>query len=152
MDKSFLESLEYLKSKTNLQPKSGIVLGTGLGNLARQIETEIAIPYEEIPHFPKTTVEGHHGELIFGFYNGQAVVAMKGRFHFYEGYNMKEVTYPIRIMKLLGIETIFISNAAGGVNPDFHIGDLMLITDHINFFPESPLRGPNIEEFGPRFP
>lgn len=152
MDKSFLESLEFLRSKTNIQPKSGIVLGTGLGELVDHIDTEIEIPYEDIPHFPVSTVEGHQGKLIFGFLNGRSVVAMKGRFHYYEGYSMQEVTYPIRIMKLLGIEDIFISNAAGGVNPDFLIGDLMMIIDHINFFPDSPLRGPNIEEFGPRFP
>ncbi len=152
MDKSFIESVEYLKSKTGIEPKSGIVLGTGLGDLVDHLDIEIEIPYEDIPHFPVSTVEGHQGKLIFGFLNGRAVVAMKGRFHYYEGYTMQEVTYPIRIMKLLGIEDIYISNAAGGVNPDFQIGDLMMLTDHINFFPDSPLRGPNIEEFGPRFP
>ncbi len=152
MDKSFLESIEYLKSKTSFNPLSGIVLGTGLGELVNLINIEVEIPYEDIPHFPVSTVEGHHGKLIFGTINDRPVVAMKGRFHFYEGYSMKEVTYPIRIMKLLGIKEIFISNAAGCVNPNFDIGDIMLIIDHINYFPESPLRGPNMEDFGPRFP
>ena len=152
MDKSFLESLEYLGSQTKLKPKTGIVIGTGLGDLVNHIDIVAEIPYENIPYFPVSTVEGHHGKLIFGLLNQRPVVVMKGRFHYYEGYSMKEVTYPIRIMKLLGIKEIFISNAAGGVNPDFEIGDLMLIRDHIDCFPENPLRGANLEDFGPRFP
>ena len=152
MDNSLIESLEYLGTQTSFKPQTGIVLGTGLGDLVDHIEIEKIIRYEDIPHFPVSTVEGHHGELIFGLLNSRPVVAMKGRFHYYEGYSMQEVTYPIRIMKLLGISEIFISNAAGGVNTDFDIGDLMLIIDHINFFPDNPLRGANLEEFGPRFP
>lgn len=145
------ESLDFLKGEIDFKPVTGIVLGTGLGDLVNNIEVHAKIPYSRIPHFPVSTVEGHHGALIFGYLNNRPVVAMQGRFHYYEGYSMKEVTYPIRIMKLLGIKDIFISNASGGVNPDFEVGDLMLIRDHINFFPESPLRGPNHDEFGPRF-
>lgn len=152
MDKKYVESVKFLEARTSLLPKTGIVLGTGLGGLVQQIDIEDEIPYEDIPHFPVSTVEGHHGMLIFGRIKGRAVVAMKGRFHYYEGYSMQEVTYPIRIMKLLGINEIILSNAAGGVNSEFLIGDLMMINDHIDFFPENPLRGPNIEEFGPRFP
>jgi purine-nucleoside phosphorylase len=152
MDKSFVESLTYLSSQTTLKPKTGIVLGTGLGELVEKIDIKAEIDYKDIPNFPVSTVEGHQGKLIFGLLNQRTVVAMQGRFHYYEGYSMEEVTYPIRLMKLLGIQEIFISNAAGGVNPDFAIGDLMIIRDHINFFPDSPLRGPNMEDFGPRFP
>ncbi len=152
MDKSFHESLGYLASQTTFKPKTGIVLGTGLGDLVENMDIKAEILYKDIPHFPVSTVEGHHGKLIFGFLNHRPVVAMQGRFHYYEGYSMEKVTYPIRIMKLLGIKEIFISNAAGGVNPDFNIGDLMLIRDHIDFFPENPLRGANLEDFGPRFP
>jgi len=152
MDKSYLESLEYLGTQTNFKPLTGIVLGTGLGDLVDHIDIEAVIEYEDIPHFPLSTVEGHQGMLIFGLLNKRPVVAMKGRFHYYEGYSMKEVTFPIRIMKLLGIKEIFISNAAGGVNSDFGIGDLMMINDHIDFFPENPLRGANLKDLGPRFP
>lgn len=152
MDKSFTESLAFLSSQTSLKPKTGIVLGTGLGELVKKIDIKSEIDYKNIPNFPVSTVEGHQGKLIFGLLNERPVVAMQGRFHYYEGYSMEEVTYPIRIMKLLGIREIFISNAAGGVNPDFAIGDLMIISDHINFFPDNPLRGPNMEDFGPRFP
>jgi purine-nucleoside phosphorylase len=152
MDKKYKESFEYLKSRSSLKPETGIVLGTGLGGLVKQINIETEIPYEEIPHFPLSTVEGHKGRLIFGTISGRTVVAMNGRFHYYEGYTMQEVTYPIRIMKILGIREILISNAAGGVNPDFKVGDLMLIRDHIDFFPDNPLRGLNIKDFGPRFP
>ncbi len=132
-------------------PETAIILGTGLGNLAENISDKTEIPYEEIPHFPVSTVEGHSGKLIFGRLGNKEILAMKGRFHFYEGYNMKEVTYPIRVMRELGIKTLFVSNAAGGTNPNFEIGDLMIISDHINLFPEHPLRGKNIE-YGPRFP
>jgi purine-nucleoside phosphorylase len=132
-------------------PKTAIILGTGLGQLASEITDKQEIPYEEIPNFPVSTVEGHSGKLIFGKLGGVDIMAMKGRFHFYEGYSMKEVTFPVRVMYELGIKMLFVSNAAGGMNPGFKIGDLMVITDHINFFPEHPLRGKNFPT-GPRFP
>ena len=133
------------------KPTTAIILGTGLGKLADEIEITQAIPYSEIPNFPVSTVEGHSGKLILGKLGGKDIMAMQGRFHFYEGYSMKEVTFPVRVMYELGIRTLFVSNAAGGTNPDFHIGTLMNITDHINFFPENPLRGKNMPT-GPRFP
>ena len=132
-------------------PKTAIILGTGLGQLASEITDKNEIPYTEIPNFPVSTVEGHSGKLIFGKLGGVDILAMQGRFHFYEGYSMKEVTFPVRVMYELGIKTLFVSNAAGGMNPKFSIGDLMIITDHINFFPEHPLRGKNFPT-GPRFP
>ena len=132
-------------------PETAIVLGTGLGRLSEEIEKEVTIPYKDIPKFPVSTVEGHEGKLIFGKLGGKDIMAMEGRFHYYEGYSMKEVTFPIRIMRELGVKTLFVSNAAGGTNPSFRIGDLMIITDHINFMPENPLHGPNIPP-GPRFP
>ena len=146
------ETKAFLESKTNTKPFTGIVLGTGLGNLSSEIDIEIAIPYEEIPNFPVSTVEGHSGKLLFGTINNVPVVAMQGRFHYYEGYSLKECTFPIRVMKALGIKNLFLSNASGGVNADFEIGDIMLITDHINLLPDNPLRGKNIDELGPRFP
>lgn len=133
------------------RPKTAIILGTGLGQLASEITESHAISYADIPHFPVSTVEGHAGKLIFGKLGGKEIMAMEGRFHFYEGYSMKEVTFPVRVMKALGIETLFVSNAAGGMNPGFHVGDLMVITDHLNLFPEHPLRGKN-DPVGPRFP
>ena len=133
------------------KPKTAIILGSGLGELASEITDAVEIPYEEIPNFPVSTVEGHSGKLIFGKLGKKNVMAMKGRFHFYEGYGMKHVTFPIRVMYELGIKTLFVSNAAGGMNPVFRIGDLMVITDHINMFPEHPLYGPNFPT-GPRFP
>lgn len=133
-------------------PKVGIVLGTGLGDLASQITDRQEIPYQEIPNFPISTVEGHSGKLIIGLLGSTKVLAMQGRFHYYEGYSMKEVTFPVRVMKELGVETLLLSNAAGGMNPDFEIGDLMIIKDHINLFPEHPLRGRNYNELGVRFP
>ena len=132
-------------------PKTAIVLGTGLGQLASEITDTYEFPYSEIPNFPVSTVEGHSGKLIFGRLGGKDIMAMQGRFHFYEGYSMKEVTFPVRVMYELGIQTLFVSNAAGGMNPDFRIGDLMVITDHLNLFPEHPLRGKNFPT-GPRFP
>ena len=132
-------------------PETAIVLGTGLGQLAQRIEKLLTIPYSEIPNFPVSTVEGHAGQLIFGRLGGKDVMAMEGRFHYYEGYTMQQVTFPVRVMYELGIKTLFVSNAAGGTNPDFKIGDLMIITDHINYMPENPLHGPNIP-MGPRFP
>ena len=132
-------------------PKTAIILGTGLGSLVHEITDAYEISYKDIPNFPISTVEGHSGKLIFGKLGNKDIMAMQGRFHFYEGYSMQEVTFPVRVMRELGIKTLFVSNAAGGMNPDFSIGDLMIITDHINFFPEHPLRGKNIE-YGPRFP
>ena len=132
-------------------PTTAIILGTGLGQLASEITDKLEFPYSEIPNFPVSTVEGHSGKLIFGKLGGKDIMAMQGRFHYYEGYSMKEVTFPIRVMYELGIKTLFVSNAAGGMNPKFNIGDLMVITDHINFFPEHPLRGKNFPT-GPRFP
>ena len=127
-------------------PKVGIVLGTGLGELATQITDSQEIPYQEIPNFPVSTVEGHSGKLIIGKLGDTKVFAMQGRFHYYEGYSMKEVTFPVRVMKELGVETLLLSNAAGGMNPEFEIGELMIITDHINLFPEHPLRGKNYND------
>ena len=145
------ETASWLKEKMTTSPKTAIILGTGLGQLASEITDKIEIPYTEIPNFPVSTVEGHNGKLIFGKLGGIDIMAMQGRFHFYEGYSMKEVTFPVRVMYELGIKTLFVSNAAGGMNPHFKIGDLMIITDHINFFPEHPLRGKNFPT-GPRFP
>ena len=141
----------YIAEKAPFTPEVGIILGTGLGGLVEHIDIKLAIPYEEIPNFPVSTVEGHKGCLIFGTVAGKKVVAMQGRFHYYEGYDMKQVTFPIRVMHELGIKTLFVSNAAGGTNPSFRVGDLMIITDQINFMPENPLRGANIPQ-GPRFP
>lgn len=145
------ETAQWIKGHTQLAPETAIVLGTGLGRLAAEIEVVDAFPYSEIPNFPVSTVEGHSGRLLFGRLGGKEVMALEGRFHYYEGYTMKEVTFPVRVMHELGIKTLFVSNAAGGMNPDFEIGDLMLITDHINFMPEHPLHGPNFPT-GPRFP
>ena len=145
------ETADFLKSKMHTHPETAIILGTGLGSLVNEITDKYEIGYETIPNFPVSTVEGHSGKLIFGKLGNKDIMAMQGRFHFYEGYSMKEVTFPIRIMRELGIKTLFVSNAAGGMNPSFEIGDLMIITDHINFFPEHPLRGKNIS-YGPRFP
>lgn len=150
--KQIEESVEFIRSATDLSVQTGIILGTGLGDLVSNISISHTISYTDIPNFPVSTVEGHSGNLIFGHLSGQPVVAMQGRFHYYEGYSMKQVTFPIRVMKALGIKQLFISNAAGGINPEFSIGDLMLITDHINLFPENPLRGPNDPRLGVRFP
>lgn len=145
------ETANFLKNKTNFLPEVGIILGTGLGGLVNDIDIEHSISYEDIPNFPVSTVEGHSGRLIFGKLGDKAVVAMQGRFHFYEGYNMEQVTFPVRVMKYLGIKHLIVSNASGGVNPDYEIGDLMVINDHINLIP-NPLIGKNINELGPRFP
>ena len=145
------ETASWLKARMTTSPKTAIILGTGLGQLASEITDKSEIPYSDIPNFPVSTVEGHSGKLIFGKLGGVDILAMQGRFHFYEGYSMKEVTFPVRVMYELGIKTLFVSNAAGGMNPRFNIGDLMVITDHINFFPEHPLRGKNFPT-GPRFP
>lgn len=145
------ETAAFLRSKMHTSPETAIILGTGLGSLTNEITDKYEIHYEEIPNFPVSTVEGHSGKLIFGKLGNKEIMAMQGRFHFYEGYDMKEVTFPVRVMHELGIKTLFVSNAAGGMNPEFNIGDLMIITDHINHFPEHPLRGKNIP-YGPRFP
>jgi purine-nucleoside phosphorylase len=146
------EAADYINSKTQVKPSIGIILGTGLGGLVKEIEVIDEISYQDIPHFPVSTVESHSGKLIFGNLGGKKVVAMQGRFHFYEGYNMQQVTFPVRVMKLLGIERLFVSNASGGVNPDFVVGEIMILDDHINLFPAHPLIGKNIDELGPRFP
>ena len=145
------ETAAFLRERMHNAPETAIVLGTGLGSLVNEIDIVDSIPYSEIVNFPVSTVEGHQGRLIFGRLGGKDVMAMQGRFHYYEGYSMKEVTFPIRVMRELGIKTLFVSNASGGMNPDFSIGDLMIIRDHINLFPEHPLHGPNIP-YGPRFP
>jgi len=146
------ETADWLKSRMPNNPETAIILGTGLGELVKEITISLEIPYTDIPHFPVSTVEGHSGKLIFGKLGDKDILAMQGRFHYYEGYDMKQVTFPVRIMKAIGIKTLFVSNAAGGMRGDFEIGDLMMITDHINHFPEHPLRGKNYEELGPRFP
>ncbi len=144
------ETVEYINGRITKRPHIGIILGSGIGELANEIVAEVKIPYSDIPNFPVSTVKGHDGQLIFGKLNGVDIVAMQGRFHYYEGYNMQEVTMPIRVMKLLGIQYLFVSNASGGVNPNFEVGDIMFITDHINLMP-NPLIGANIDEHGPRF-
>lgn len=146
------QTANYLKSKISDMPKTAIILGTGLGELVNHIENPQVISYEDIPNFPLSTVEGHSGKLIFGQLGNKRVMAMQGRFHYYEGYDMQTVTFPVRVMKAVGIKTLFVSNAAGGMNPDFRIGDIMIITDHINLFPDHPLHGRNYKELGPRFP
>ncbi len=146
------ETAAYLQQRIPSAPKTAIILGTGLGNLVTHLTETTEIPYETIPNFPVSTVEGHSGKLIIGKLGGKDVLAMQGRFHYYEGYDMKQVTFPVRVMYALGIRTLLVSNASGGMNPEFEIGDLMLITDHINLFPEHPLRGKNHNELGTRFP
>ena len=141
----------YIQNRVEFTPEIGIILGTGLGGLVDSIEIHSSLDYADIPDFPISTVEGHHGRLIFGMLGGRRVVAMQGRFHHYEGYPTQEVVFPVRVMRMLGIERLFVSNASGGINPTFRTGDLMIITDHINLLP-NPLIGPNIAELGPRFP
>ncbi len=145
-------AFQYLKTKTTLSPEIGIVLGSGLGALANSIEKALSIPFSEIPHFPVSTVEGHEGNLIFGVLEGKSVMLLKGRVHYYEGYSMQEVTFPIRIMQAFGIKTLMLTNACGGLSPGLKVGELVLIKDHINLVGENPLRGKNHAELGPRFP
>lgn len=145
-------SADYLLAHISQKPQVGIILGTGLGGLIQEINITHTFNYSEIPNFPVSTVESHSGKLIFGTLGGKNVVAMQGRFHYYEGYNMQQVTLPVRVMKLLGIEKLIVSNAAGGLNPNYQISDLMVISDHINLLPENPLTGKNLNEFGVRFP
>ena len=145
------QTVDYINSKFLFNPETGIILGSGLGGLVKEIDIKHVFNYEDIPNFPVSTVEGHSGKLIFGYLSGKKVVAMQGRFHYYEGYTMKEVTFPVRVMKFLGIKTLVLSNASGGVNASFKIGDIMIITDHLNLLPSNPLIGQNIKELGPRF-
>jgi purine-nucleoside phosphorylase len=146
------ETIRFIRTKTSAAPAIGIILGTGLGALVQEIEKEVVIDYGEIPHFPVSTVESHHGKLIFGALAGKRVVAMQGRFHYYEGYSMKQITFPVRVMKFLGVDTLLISNAAGALNQSFARGDIMLMADHINLLGDNPLIGPNDDTLGPRFP
>jgi len=149
------EAVRYIRQHTKMRPEIGIILGTGLGGLVKEIRKEIVLDYDEIPHFPISTVESHHGKLIFGTLGGKKIVAMQGRFHYYEGYTLQQVAFPVRVMSYgigLGVKTLLISNAAGGMNPHFRRGDIMLITDHINLIGDNPLIGTNDDELGPRFP
>jgi len=146
------EALQYIQQRTDAQPRFGIILGTGLSGLAEQIQASATFPYAEIPHFPASTVESHAGKLVFGQLNGHQVVAMAGRFHYYEGYSAQQITFPVRVMAALGVQRLIISNAAGSVNPEIEAGDIVFIRDHINLQPDNPLRGPNDERLGPRFP
>lgn len=145
------KTASFIREKVNFEPETGIILGTGLGGLADEIDIHGFLEYSDIPGFPVSTVEGHKGKLIFGMLGGKKVVAMQGRFHYYEGYTPQQVVFPVRVMKFLGVRSLFVSNASGGVNPGFRTGDLMVITDHINLIP-NPLVGPNINELGTRFP
>ena len=146
------ETAAFIKEQFSIIPETAIILGTGLGELVNHITDQKELAYKDIPNFPISTVEGHSGKLIFGKLGTKDIMAMQGRFHFYEGYDMKQVTFPVRVMKQLGVKTLFVSNAAGGMNPTFKVGDLMVIRDHINLFPEHPLHGKNYNELGPRFP
>lgn len=146
------ETVSFIQAKTNsFKPTFGVILGSGLGDFAKEIDIEYSLPYAEIPNFPVSTVAGHKGALLFGTIDKVKVIAMQGRFHYYEGYSMQEVTFPVRVMKYLGLKNLIVSNASGGVNPNFKVGDIMIIKDHINLMPEHPLRGHNDERFGPRF-
>jgi purine-nucleoside phosphorylase len=155
-EKEYTEKLNaaqtYIRRKVNNLPELGIILGSGLGGFAQIIEDKVTIPYGDIPSFPVSTVEGHKGQLVFGKVQGKSIVAMQGRFHYYEGYNMKKVTFPVRVMQALGIKGLIVTNAAGGINSAFNPGDLILIKDHINMMGDNPLRGANLSDFGPRFP
>lgn len=155
-EKEYTEKLSqarrYINEKVNIIPEMGIILGSGLGGFVQIIEDKVSIPYRDIPNFPVSTVEGHKGELVFGKVHGRPIVAMQGRFHYYEGYNMQEVTFPVRVMQVLGVTGLIVTNAAGGINPAFHPGDLILIKDHINMMGDNPLKGANLSNLGPRFP
>lgn len=145
------ETVSYIKEKVNFSPEYGVILGSGLGSFTDEMQIEFTLPYNEIPNFPVSTVQGHKGALVFGTIGEKKVVAMQGRFHYYEGYSMTEVTFPVRVMKFLGVEKLVVSNASGGVNPNYKVGSIVIIKDHINMTPEHPLRGKNDERFGPRF-
>lgn len=146
------EALEYIQNQTESRPDYLLILGTGLGHLADEIDVSETISYDDIPHFPISTVEGHHGKLLFGTLAGKEIVAMQGRFHYYEGYSMQQIVFPVRVLKENGADTLLVSNASGGMNPNYRRGEIMLITDHINMLGDNPLIGPNDEELGPRFP
>jgi len=146
------EAAAFIRHQTNIEAKTGIILGTGLSNLAAVANVTLKIPYASIPHFVEATVEGHNGQLLFGTIGSHPVVMMQGRFHYYEGYTMQQITFPVRVMKMLGIERLLISNASGGLNPDYKPSSLVLLDDHINFLPNNPLVGRNLDELGPRFP
>jgi len=146
------ETYNYIQKQVVFSPQIGIILGTGLGALTNEIEVEKSLNYKDIPHFPISTVESHSGKLIFGYLASKPVVVMNGRFHYYEGYSMKQITFPVRVMKMLGIKQLIVSNASGGLNPDYQVSDIMIIDDHINLFPENPLIGANMDKLGPRFP
>ncbi|MFN5664115.1 MAG: purine-nucleoside phosphorylase [Bacteroidota bacterium] len=146
------QATDYIRSQTEVKPEYGIILGTGLGGLVEDIQADKVISYSDIPHFPISTVESHAGKLIFGKLSGKDVVCMQGRFHYYEGYSMQQVTFPVRVMKFIGIKTLIISNASGGLNPNYQVSELMILNDHINLLPEHPLRGKNEDSLGPRFP
>ncbi len=145
------ETVNYIKSKIDINPEYGVILGSGLGGFSDDIDIEYTLPYRKIPNFPVSTVAGHKGALVFGTVNGKRVVAMQGRFHYYEGYSMQQVTFPVRVLKYLGVQKLIVSNASGGVNPSYKVGDVVILTDQINMMPEHPLRGANDERFGPRF-
>ena len=145
------ETVNYIKNKTNFTPEYGVILGSGLGSFTDDLKIEFILPYHEIPNFPISTVAGHKGALVFGTIGNKKVVAMQGRFHYYEGYSMQEVTFPVRVMKYIGVTILIVSNASGGVNPNYKVGSIVVIKDHINMMPEHPLRGKNDERFGPRF-
>ncbi|HMI06242.1 MAG TPA: purine-nucleoside phosphorylase [Flavobacterium sp.] len=145
------QTVSYIKEKTNFTPEYGVILGSGLGSFTDDISIEFILPYSEIPNFPVSTVEGHKGALVFGTIGDKKIVAMQGRFHYYEGYDMKEVTFPVRVMKYLGVEKLIVSNASGGVNPNYKVGSIVILKDQINMLPEHPLRGKNDSRFGPRF-
>jgi purine-nucleoside phosphorylase len=146
------EAVAFIKERLPIDPEYLLILGTGLGQLAEEMTVELELPYEEIPHFPVSTVESHAGKLLIGYLGGKSVMAMQGRFHYYEGYSMNQIAFPVRIAKMLGIQTLLVSNACGGLNPNFERGDIMLINDHINFLGDNPLIGPNDPDLGPRFP
>ncbi|MGQ1889304.1 purine-nucleoside phosphorylase [Thermophagus sp. OGC60D27] len=152
MLKEIKETASFLRKHYSPAAETAIVLGTGLGGLVKEIDIQATIAYQEIPNFPVSTVEGHEGRLIFGKIGDTEIIAMQGRFHYYEGYSLQQVTFPIRVMQFLGIKTLIVSNASGGLNPDYKVGDIMVITDHINMFGDNPLIGRNLEELGPRFP
>lgn len=146
------EAVSFIKERLPIEPEYLLILGTGLGQLAEEMTVELELPYEQIPHFPVSTVESHAGKLLIGDLGGKSVMAMQGRFHYYEGYSMNQIVFPIRVAKMLGIQTLLVSNACGGLNPNYERGDIMLINDHINFFGDNPLIGPNDPNLGPRFP
>lgn len=142
----------FIQKQTGYEAEVGIILGTGLGGLSKEIDIEHSLDYSDIPNFPVSTVEGHAGRLIFGHLGGKKIIAMQGRFHFYEGYSLQDVTFPVRVLRMLGVRKLIVSNASGGLNPNYKVGDIMMLTDHINMFPGNPLIGRNMEELGPRFP